>query len=99
LESANWSKGNTDSNLNSKESVFLDGSSAFWSSHAMLNSVPSSKGKLFNLGIDFSIIFSLEESFDCLIITSSEEFFDSTFLKVHKSSNFNGIFASILDSF
>ena len=91
--------------LNSFCTVFYDGSSALWAFQAMLDTMPGSKSKLFNFFtslaegmVDFLVIFSLEESFNCFIITSSEEPFGSTFMKVHKSSNFNSIFTSILDS-
>ena len=91
MESANWSKGNTGSNLNSKESVFLNGSFAFWSSVAVFGSVPSSKGKLFNfssslmevsLGLTFFTVDPVGESVEFL-----------------ESSDINSSFASILDSF
>jgi len=107
LESSDFSSifANFANILNSFCTEFLDGSSALFTLEASSDSVPGSKSKLFNFCIrffegivDFLVIFSLEESFHCFIITSSEEPFGSTFMKVHKSSNFNSIFASILDS-
>ena len=96
LESADWSCGNNQSNLNSIKSVFLDGSFAFWSSVAVLDSVPSSDTKMLNFltnsaegMVDFTIIFSLEE-------------FEGTIFKVHEKSIFgsslNGFGTVFLDS-